>query len=109
MSSGLDRMREGFGGPLIRWTLSPWAEARSGAGRVEWGVRAAEDGGGGGRVGSKKTQNKAWAPGAKAFEGLSEAKGPMKGRTEECWEQRAGWFQGHTGRGCRSSPQGHRG
>ena len=83
-SSRLDKMCEVFGGPLIGWTLSPWAEARSGAGRVEWGVRAelgvraAEDREADERVGSEKTQNEAWISGGKAFEILSEAKGPVK-------------------------------
>lgn len=46
--------------------------------RAELGVRAAEDREADERVGSEKTQNEAWISGGKAFEILSEAKGPVK-------------------------------
>ena len=46
---------------------------------MESGVQAAEDREADERVGREKTQNKGWTLGGKAREGLSEAKGPMKG------------------------------
>ena len=100
VSSGLDRVCEEFGGPLTRWTLSPWAEARSGAGRAEWGC------------GWLKTEEEVKGQGVRRHKTRSGPREERPGAQRKDEERSAGKeerLQGRKGRGCRRSPQDHRG